>query len=278
MKKMFILLVLLTTTIRFVQAKQTTDYTTENDTNFVEHPPRKMEVVTSTIAEDPLYAKQQKPFTPWYIGVSSGLSYGRTTFASFAMDETNPGFNANMLGGYKINKLLSVEVSLDYTHMKLGAYDCCQNLWLGSDGNRYFAPLSGVDSYKYSNLTSTSNLVGLGTHLNIDLLSFWNRYPKWSKWAKWPMWPKWSALVSPAIYGVYSKADVKQSDMNIHTASKLHFGMGIDFGVGRRINSKLNIRLTTGINYLTGAIDGLSREEHKTSYMWNSSLKLTYKL
>lgn len=187
MKKMFILLVLLTTTIRFVQAKQTTDYTTENDTNFVEHPPRKMEVVTSTIAEDPLYAKQQKPSTPWYIGVSSGLSYGRTTFASFAMDETNPGFNANMLGGYKINKLLSVEVSLDYTHMKLGAYDCCQNLWLGSDGNRYFAPLSGVDSYKYSNLTSTSNLVGLGTHLNIDLLSFWNRYPKWSKWAKWPM-------------------------------------------------------------------------------------------
>lgn len=208
---------------------------------------------------------QEQP-SPWYVGFGGGLSFGRTTFASFAMDNTHPGFNLGVLGGYKINKLLSAEVSLDYTCMKLGTYDCCQNLWLGKDGNRYFAPLTGVMSYKYSDLTSTTNLMGLGVHLNLDLLSIWNEDSKWS------------ALVSPAICGVYSNAVVKQLDIKVRAASTIHFGGGLDLGLGYTITPKIGLRLTTGINYLTGAIDALPREEHKTSYVWNSSLKLIYKL
>ncbi len=208
---------------------------------------------------------QEQP-SPWYLGFGGGLSFGRTTFASFAMDDTHPGFNLGVLGGYKINKLLSAEVSLDYTYMKLGTYDCCQNLWLGKDGNRYFAPLTGVMSYKYSDLTSTTNLMGLGAHLNIDLLSIWNKNSKWS------------ALVSPAIYGVYSNAGVKQLDTKVRTASTIHFGGGLDLGLGYTITPKIDLRLTTGFNYLTGSIDALPREEHKTSYVWNSSLKLIFKL
>lgn len=297
---MLTLFVLLATATGFVQAQQTTDGTSEkeievcfyakrdvfifpendNEANFVtqssmvdeqrqttEQPKQELQLLQVTVAEEPaVVATQQKKNSRWYIGFDGGVSFGRSTFASFAMAEISPGFNLGVLGGYKINKLLSAEVSLDYTHMKLGTYDCCQNLWLGKDGNRYFAPLTGVKSYKYSDLTSTTKLAGLGAHLTIDLISIWNEDSKWS------------AFVSPAIYGVYSNAGVKQLGTKVHTASTLHFGSGLDLGVGYMITSNIGLRLSTGINYLTGAIDALPSEEHKTSYVWNSGLKLIYKL
>lgn len=254
-KKILLFLVLLATATDFAQAEQITEL-----------PKRKLQPPRTTIAETPVVATQQKQLLRWYIGFGGGMSFGRSTFASLAMDKTRPGFNAGVLGGYKINKQLSAELSLDYTSMRLGSYDCCQNLWLGEDGNRYFAPLSGVKSYKYSDLISTTNLVGLGAHFNVDLLSIWNQNSKWL------------ALVSPVISGVYSNAGVKQLDSKVNTSSTLHFGLGIDLSVGYMITSKLDLRLSTGINYLTGAIDALPREEHKTSYAWNSGLKLIYKL
>jgi len=296
---MLTLFALLATSIGFVQAQQTTSGAAEKETmlcisaksnefifpgndneanvvntspmvaeqQIIEQPEQELQSPCEGIAEKTaVVATLQKQPYPWYLGFGGGLSFGRTTFASFAMNETHPGLNLSALGGYKINKLISAEISLDYTRMKLGTYDCCQNLWLGKDGNRYFAPLTGVMSYKYSDLKSTTNLIGLGTHLNIDLLSLMNKNSKWS------------ALVSPAIYGVYSNADVKQLDTKVRTASTIHFGGGIDLALGYTITPKICLRLSTGINYLTGAIDALPREEHKITYVWNSSLKLIYKL
>jgi len=299
-KKMFNLLVLLAVATGFVQAKQTTDGAEEKEplfclyakrnvfvfsgndyeANFVtrssivgkqqhstEQPKQELQLVWATVAEKSAFvATPRKKNSRWYMGFGGGLSFGRSTFTSFAMDKTRPGFNIGALGGYRINKLLSAEVSIDYASMKLGTYDCCQNLWLGADGNRYFAPLSGAKSYKYSDVTSTTELVGVSTHLNIDLLSLRNEDSKWS------------VLVSPAISGVYGNAGVMQSNTKIRTTSTLHFGAGLDIGAGYMITPKIGLRLTTGINYLTGAIDALSREEHKTSYVWNSGLKIIYKL
>lgn len=297
---LFVLLAIATGFVQAQQAQQTTDSTSEkeievcfnakrdvfifpgndNEANFVtrssmvdeqpqtaEQSKQELQLLQVTVAgESTGVATLQRKPSSWYMGFGGSVSFGRSTFASFAMTEIRPGFNMGVLGGYKINKLLSAEVSLDYTRMKLGTYDCCQNLWLGKDGNRYFAPLTGVKSYKYSDLTSTTNLAGLGAHLTIDLLSIWNEDSKWS------------ALVSPAIYVVYSNAGVKQLGTKVHKASTLHFGSGLDLGVGYMITSKIGLRLSTGINFLTGAIDALPSEEHKTSYVWNSGLKLIYKL
>lgn len=205
----------------------------------------------------------------WYIGVGGGLSFGRSTFCSFAMDGTRPGFNVGVLGGYKINKLLSAELTLDYTRMDLRTYDCCQLLWLAADGNRYAAPVAGMKNYAYNDLRAVTNLFGLGAHLNIDLVSLWNEHSRWS------------ALVSPAIYGVYSSADLKQLSTGAKAtdATAFHFGAGLDLGGGYQFTDCFGLRLSTGINYLTGkGIDGLPQEEHKANYVWNTSLKLIFKL
>lgn len=205
----------------------------------------------------------------WYVGAGGGLSFGRSTFCSFAMDGTRPGFNVGVLGGYKINKLLSAELSLDYTRMDLRTYDCCQLLWLAADGNRYAAPVAGMKNYAYNDLRAVSNLLGLGAHLNIDLVGLWNEHSRWS------------ALVSPAIYGVYSSAHLKllSTGAKATDATAFHFGAGLDLGGGYQFTHCFGLRLTTGINYLTGkGIDGLPQEEHKANYVWNTSLKLIFKL
>ena len=213
----------------------------------------------------------KQPYTPsrWYVGVGGGVSFGRATFCSMAMDKTRPGYNIGVLGGYRINKVFSAELSLDYTRMTLRTYDCCQNLWFASDRNRYFAPLAGADNVQYKDLSATTELFALGAHLNIDLVSIWKEDSRWE------------ALVSPAIYGVCSSAGVEQlsTGKDVSDSDSFHFGMGADLGVGYRITGRFGLRLTTGINYLTGkGMDGLPREEHRANYVWNTSLKLTFKL
>lgn len=213
----------------------------------------------------PIRSQQQEP-TTWYLGAGSGVSFGRSTFVSFSMDKTHPAFSFGVLGGYTINKVFSAEVSIDRTHMTLRTYDCCQNLWLGADGHRYFAPLSGAESYKYSELTSTTNLLKVGAHFNIDLMGLRNTDTKWL------------ALFSPVIYGVHSRADVEASGAEVRTVSAFHFGTGLNLGVGYRLTPTTTLRLTSGLDFLTGAFDGLPREEHRTSYVWNNALQLTINL
>ena len=230
-----------------------------------------VEPVTSTnlIEAEIILQEEKSSFSRWYIGIGGGTSFGRSTFCSFAMDGTRPGFNVGVLGGYKINKLLSTELSLDYTRMDLRTYDCCQLLWLAADGNRYAAPVAGMKNYPYNSLRAITNLFGLGAHLNIDLVSLWNEDSRWS------------ALVSPAIYGVYSFADLKQlfTGAKATDATAFHFGAGVDVGAAYQFTDCFGLRLTTGINYLTGkGIDGLPQEEHKANYVWNTSLKLIFKL
>ncbi|MEG2158187.1 MAG: OmpA family protein [Bacteroidaceae bacterium] len=223
-----------------------------------------------TQAEIPI-EKTKKEYTPsrWYVGVGGGLSFGRGTFCSFAMDGTRPGFNVGVLGGSKINKLLSAELSLDYTRMNLRAYDCCQLLWLSSNGKSYAAPVAGKNNYQYNDLHATTNLFGWGVLLNIDLVRIWNDNSRWS------------ALVSPAICGVYSSANIKQlsTGKSVTDAHSFHFGVGADLGVGYQILPCMGIRFTTGGKYLSGkGMDGLPKEEHKANYVWNTSLKLIFKL
>lgn len=220
--------------------------------------------------QEPVAAMQnngRKALSRWYIGGGAGIAFGRGTLCSFAADGTRPGWNVGLLGGYRINRLLSAEVSLDYTRLNLGAYDCCANLWLGADGNRYYAPVAGMDSYSYKELRSVSNLVSLGAHLNVDVVSIWKEDSRWS------------ALVTPAIYAVYSSAKVKQGAVEANKTSGLHFGLGADLGVQYMITPQWGVRLTTGIDYITGKpIDAMPRTEHKSNYVWNTGLKVIFKL
>ena len=101
-----------------------------------------------------------------------------------------------MLGGYHINSFLSVEAELSYRHLGLGAYDCCQHLFLGADGNRYFAPVAGMNSCQYRDLRSSVSLYGLGARLDVGFV--WLFYPQC----------RCCVLVTPSILSLVSSSSV----------------------------------------------------------------------
>ena len=121
----------------------------------------------------------------WYVGVDAGVSFGSSTFKSFGMDKTRVGIGGGILGGYHINSFLSAEAEFSYHHLGLGVYNCCKNSWLGSDGNRYLAPVAGMDGWQYSNLHSAVSMYGLGAKLNVDLVRFFKPKSKWSFLTNW---------------------------------------------------------------------------------------------
>lgn len=209
---------------------------------------------------------------PWYVGVSGGVPFGMSTFSSFGADKTRIGYNVGVLAGYQINPIFSIEMSVATGRVNLGARDCCvANYWLGADGLSYFAPLTEQTSYSYRDIYSSVALQQVGLHLNINLIPLINRSAN----------SRWSVLVSPAIYGVGSKATLKTSSGNetvlVHDY-RIEFGAGADVALGYAITESLGVRLGTGVNVLTGKnMDGMPKGVHSGNFLWNSNLAFTWR-
>ena len=124
-----------------------------------------------------------------------------------------------------------------------------------------------MNSWQYRDLRSSVSLYGLGARLNVDFVRMFKPQSRWS------------FLVSPAIYGMGSSASVKiiSTDKEVRNGSSFHFGIGGDLGVGYQVSPRTNIRLYSGMTYLTGnGIDAMPQAEHKSSYIWNSGVKVTF--
>ena len=214
-------------------------------------------------------SNQLFPSSKWYIGADAGISFGRGTFCSFGTDKTRVGYGFGLLSGYRINSFLSTEADLHYSHLGLGAYDCCKDLYF-ADGNRYYAPLTGVKNYRYGDIFSTVNLYELDLRLNIDFVKMFHSESRWS------------FLLSPAVYGVASKATVKATEGEnevLKGDAQTHFGVGGDLGVGDQVSPRVNLRLYTGMTYLTGkGIDAMPQVDHKINYTWDTGVKVTFAL
>ncbi len=202
-----------------------------------------------------------------YIGADAGISFGSSTLKSFGLDKTRVGFGFGLLGGYHLNHFISAEAELSYHHLGLGAYDCCQNLWLSSNGNSYFAPVADTNNWQFKDLKSSVNLYGIAARVNVNFISMFD------------IAGRWSVLLSPAIYGMGSSAKIItiSLDQQISENSGFHFGIGSDLGVGYQVTQKMNFRLYSGVIYLTGKkMDGMPQIHHKSNYTWNSGLKVTF--
>ena len=223
----------------------------------------------SPLAQAQEIQKSTDMLSRWYIGADAGLSFGRGTFASFGADKTRVGYGFGLLGGYHINRFLSAEAELRYSRLGLGTYDCCKDLYL-ANGNRYYAPLAGVKNYRYGDIFSSVNLYELGLHLNIDFVRMFR--PE----------SRWSFLVSPAVYGIGSQATVKTTADKttvLKGDNQMHFGVGGDLGVGYQVSQRVNLRLYSGVTYITGkGIDAMPQTEHKSNYTWNTGFKVTFAL
>lgn len=84
--------------------------------------------------------------TGWYVGLEGGMPFGISTFSSFGADKTRIGYAIGIYGGYRLNPVLSAELSMKWGKTALSARECCaaSGYWLGADGTRYYAPVADI--------------------------------------------------------------------------------------------------------------------------------------
>jgi len=215
------------------------------------------------------YINKNDPFSrQWYIGLQGGLPFGVSTFSSFGADKTRVGWNTGLHGGYHFNPAISLGFSASFGKLGMSARKCCDDYWLGSNGHRYLVPVAGMEGWNYSDLYSRVNLQRYGLHLHVNMLGL---IPA-------TVASRWSVNLSPAIYGVGSKAAIKTigEDRKIWKGKRAwHLGVGGDFSVGYRMTENLSVNLYSSIIHLTGKqMDAVPQYYHKSNFIWENGLKV----
>lgn len=213
----------------------------------------------------------EKSLSSWYAGVKLGMPFGVSTFSAFGTDKTRVGYNFGVMGGYRIDYILSVEFSAMWGNVGLGSVECCADYWLGADGVQYVAPVAGAAGSYYGDLYSSVFLQQYGLHLNVDLIQVFKANDA----------TRWSVFVSPAIYGVGTSATIKKTadgSQLFKAKAQFQFGVGADVVVGYGITQNLGIRLSSGINCVIGEpYDGIPIGAHGQNFVWNNNLSLTWR-
>lgn len=201
----------------------------------------------------------------YYIGGGAGVSFGRSSFSSMSVNGTKIGFNGYLFGGADISETISAELSLGYTSLTMGAYDCCQGLYY-ADGERYFAPVAGLVNYRYEDLESKSGIFSIEAKVNFDILSLLYRGSDLS------------VLLSPKVGVGFSSSQLYYDALELNSRNGVHFMAGADFGVGYMFDLNWGLRLTSGVAYLTGGgLDVMPQVEHSSNFLWSNSIALIYK-
>ncbi len=210
----------------------------------------------------------------WYAGIQGGIPFSVSTFSSFGADRTRIGYSAGLYGGYRFNEILSLEAAVKLGEVNLSAKQCCigHNLWLGSDGVRYNAPVLDMNGWGYDNLKSNVFTQHYGLQLNVNILGFFNQTKS----------GRWTLEISPLLAAAGTKGTVKAISDNADVSkgdTRWHWGAGGNLQAGCQVTHYLNIGVYSGMTYLSGDnFDGVPSHVHKNNYLWESGLRIGFRL
>lgn len=203
----------------------------------------------------------------WYVGVLGGTSFGQGTFRSITEHNIHWGAQGGVLGGYRFNRLLSVEAGLQLGTQTQSALDCC-TYWLNEDGTRYMSPVLDETGWYYHNFNTRTQWGKVALQANADLLSLFTKPGN-----------KWSLNVGPQLSAVTTKTRFTTPDKTISHDRQWHLGIGGQVSVGYRISERIGASLYGGATCLTGdRFDNLPRHAHKSNLIWDTGVKITFKL
>lgn len=208
----------------------------------------------------------------WYAGAEGGVPFAVSTFSSFADGRTYAGWLAGVFAGYAFSPVVSLEAQAGWSRPALGARECCteSGYWLGSDGRRYHAPVSGLPGWDYSSLKSRVTVQSYGLQLNLNVLP----------WLGAPPQNRWGLEVSPRLAAVGTKARLYDTSTGRQVKglpTRWHLGAGFRLQGSYAVADRLRIGLYTGMTFLTGkGMDGIPRHAHSSNYLWESGLRLSF--
>lgn len=212
----------------------------------------------------------QEKLGNWYLGIKSGVPVGISTFSSLNEGNIHWGWTIGVFAGYRFSGVCSAELSVSIGHLRMDSQHCCEAYFLGSDGQLYFAPVAGLDTYTYPSLYSEVNTQQYSAQFNFDLL----------KLSGLGNQKRWLLQLSPVLSTLAGKATLrlKESDeVVVRRNSQYNFGVGGKLSVGYRLGTQLIASLYSGVDYFPGSrIDGVPKRLHRNNYIWESGLKLTW--
>ena len=204
---------------------------------------------------------------PWYLGVQGGTSLGQGTFRSITEHEFLPGLQGGVFGGYRLNRLFSLEAGFQYGAQTQKALDCCQ-YWLGEDGVRYMAPVVDQTGWYYHDLDTRTQWGKLAFLVNADLLSLFTAPDC-----------RWSLNLAPQISAVTTKTTHITPDKEIPHDRQWLLGLGGQASVGYQITERIGASLYGGITCLTGErFDNIPVHAHKSNLMYDAGVKVVFSL
>ncbi len=201
---------------------------------------------------------------PWYAGVSAGSSFGQATFRSVTEHQFHMGAQGGFWGGYRMNRLISFEAGLQFGRQTQTALDCCP-YWLSESGERYIAPVYGMNGWAYRDLRTRTGWGKLLLQANFDAISLF----------KGPDC-KWSASLSPQISVVTTRTLFLTPGDDIRHDRQWHMGLGGQASVGYEFKEGIVATAYTGITCLTGQrFDNIPEHCHKSNLIYDAGVKLT---
>jgi outer membrane protein OmpA-like peptidoglycan-associated protein len=207
---------------------------------------------------------------PWYVGVQGGTSFGQATFSSITGRQNHWGIQGGVFGGYRFNRLISLEAVLQYGGQDHSALDCC-DYWLTSTGERFMVPVLDEKGWYYRDLLTRTQWGRVALQANVDLLSLVTRPGS-----------RWSLNLSPQISAVTTRTTLTTPDSQAEYAGKAyprqwHLGLGGQVSAGYQISDRLAASLYGGVAALTGErFDNIPVHLHKTNLLWDAGVKLSF--
>lgn len=212
-------------------------------------------------------------YSHWYVGLSVGEPFMFCNLSSFAARKTYWGVSMGAFGGYQINPVLGISLSLDYGMNKAGARTYALDRKLGPDGTTYYLPtLPGTPfSEIYSKIRFFN--IGIQTAFNLNRILFQPENPH-----------RFTVLLQPSVYmqhfhaTVYNRQKQKVTDGSLNRS--LDLGLGAELVLRGRINSRFDMQLSSGVIWTTNntfdGVDNLSSA--KDDFIWSTKVSLIYKI
>jgi len=208
---------------------------------------------------------------PWYVGLGGGTSFGQCTFWSITEEGIrNWGLQGGIFGGYKFNRLISLEAGFQLGRQSQFNLDCCP-YWLGTDGVWKATQVIDKDGWYFDDLEAATRWFKFAIQGNFNMLSFIENNKHWSL----DLSPQISLVNTQTTWkGNLSKSKEYHEEAQ---PKNWHLGIGGQIGAGYAFNDLVKLGVYGGITALTGKrFDMIPNKVHDTNIIWDAGIKLTF--
>ena len=208
---------------------------------------------------------------PWYVGLQGGTSFGQCTFWSINQDGVRSwGLQGGLFGGYRFNRLISLEGGFQYGGQSQYNLECCP-YWLSVNGDWKATQVIDKDGWYYSDIETATRWFKFALQGNFDMLSFIKGNNSWSL----DLSPQISLVNTQTTWkGNLSKSGAYHEEAQ---EPNWHLGLGGQIAAGYAFDDNWKVGIYGGVTALTGKrFDMIPNKYHNTNLIWDAGLKLTY--